>query len=160
MSAKAISPFEISEQSLCATFMDLHPLNHIYGAQVKKPWSKPVVPNLLVTADRSTLDNFTAAREYSMLVVIFQQLKRSYLFEPSDRVAACPTLSLYAWTLSPCARNCASIGRIDQPHQSCKRASIWSQNPEQHLFLKPDLGPKAKCTQWVKICATAGSQKT
>jgi len=31
-----------------------------------------VVLNLFVTADRSTFDNFTAAREYPMLVVIFQ----------------------------------------------------------------------------------------
>jgi len=26
----------------------------------------------------------------------------------------------------------------------------------QHLFSKVDLGPKAKFTEWVKICATPG----
>jgi len=39
---------------------------------------------------------------------------------------------------------------------SCKRAAFWSPNPGWHLFLKPDLGPNAKFTEWVKICATAG----
>jgi len=32
-----------------------------------------VVPNLFATADRSTLDNLTAAREFFMMVVVFQQ---------------------------------------------------------------------------------------
>ena len=30
----------------------------------------------------------------------------------------------------------------------------------RHLIFKPDLGPKAKFTKWVEICATTGSQKT
>jgi len=34
------------------------------------------------------LENFNAAREYSMMVVILQQLKWSYQFEPSDKAAA------------------------------------------------------------------------
>jgi len=38
-------------------------------------------PNFSITADRSTLDNFTATREHSMMVVILQQLKWSYQFE-------------------------------------------------------------------------------
>jgi len=29
----------------------------------------------------------------------------------------------------------------------------------QNLFLNPDFGPKAKSTDWVRICATAGFQK-
>jgi len=37
-----------------------------------------VVPNLFVTADQSTLDNFTAAREYPMMFAIFKQVKQSY----------------------------------------------------------------------------------
>jgi len=34
---------------------------------------------------------------------------------------------------------------------------IAKPNPAraQHLVLKPNLGPKAKFTEWVKICATA-----
>jgi len=36
---------------------------------------RSVVPNRFVTADRSRLDNFSAVREYSVVVVIFQQLK-------------------------------------------------------------------------------------
>jgi len=51
--------------------------------------------------------------------------------------------------------------------QSCKRASFWSlDRPEtevtspnpasaRHLFLKPDLGLKAKVSERVKICTTA-----
>jgi len=37
---------------------------------------------------------------------------------------------------------------------------ITNPNPAQarHLFFKPDLGPKAKFTQLVKMCATAGYQ--
>ena len=48
------------------------------------------------------------------------------------------------------------------PTQSCKRALFWSPNPArvQHLFLKPDLGVKAKFTKGVEICATAEKQKT
>jgi len=45
-------------------------------------------PNLFVTADRPTLGKFTT-REYYMWVAIFQQLKTSYRFEPSDKTAAC-----------------------------------------------------------------------
>jgi len=37
----------------------------------------------------SRLDNFTSAREHSIMVVILQQLKWSYQFEPSDKAAAC-----------------------------------------------------------------------
>jgi len=56
--------------------------------------------------------------------------------------------------------------------QSRKSASFWSPNParaqnhkpnlgqSRHLFLKLDLGPKAKFTDWVKICATVECQKT
>jgi len=42
-------------------------------------------------------------------------------------------------------------------HQSCNRASFWSLNTDraQHLFLKPDLGPKPKFSERVTICATA-----
>jgi len=32
---------------------------------------------------------------------------------------------------------------------------ITSPNPARHLFLKPDLGPKAKFTEWVNICTNA-----
>jgi len=35
-----------------------------------------------------------------------------------------------------------------------------SPNPARYLFWKPDLSPKAKFTEWVKICATPGHQKT
>jgi len=44
---------------------------------------------------------------------------------------------------------------------NCKRASFWSPNPAQarHIILKPDLSPKAKFTEWVMICATAGINK-
>ena len=66
-----------------------------------------MVPNLFVTADRSMHDYFTAAGQYSMMVVVFQQPKWSYQYEPSDKVAVVvcsfapsPTLSLYAPTLS------------------------------------------------------------
>ena len=34
-----------------------------------------MVPNLFVTADRSMYRNFTAAREYSMMVALFKQPK-------------------------------------------------------------------------------------
>jgi len=56
--------------------------------------------------------------------------------------------------------------------QSCKKASFWnldrpeteitSPNPTRarRLFLKPDLGLKAKVSERVKICATAEQQKT
>jgi len=47
--------------------------------------SKPVVLNLFITGDRSTLDNSTAGREYSVMVVSFQQLEWSYQFEPPDK---------------------------------------------------------------------------
>jgi len=42
--------------------------------------------------------------------------------------------------------------------QSWNRASFGSPNPARarQLFLKPDLDPKDKLTEWVKICATAG----
>ena len=32
--------------------------------------------------------------------------------------------------------------------------------PEPDIFLKPELGSKAKLTDWIKICTTAGYQKT
>jgi len=35
-----------------------------------------------------------------------------------------------------------------------------SQARARLLFLKPDLAPKAKFTEWVKVCATAGQEKT
>jgi len=54
---------------------------------VWKIYPKPVVPNLFVTADRSMHDNFTAAREYSMVVALFQQSKWSYQYEPLDKAA-------------------------------------------------------------------------
>jgi len=54
--------------------------------------------------------------------------------------------------------------------QSCNPASFWNPARAQnhkpnsardgHWFLKPDLGSKVKFTKWVKICATAGYQKT
>ena len=56
------------------------------------PWfwlNISVVPNVFVTADRSPLDNFTVAREYYVMVVIFQQLKSSYQFHRSGKAAAC-----------------------------------------------------------------------
>jgi len=39
---------------------------------------------------------------------------------------------------------------------------ITSPNPARarHLFLRPDLGRESQIYQWVKICATAGYQKT
>jgi len=45
--------------------------------------------------------------------------------------------------------------------QCCKRASFWSLNPTQarHLFLKSDVGPKAKFSEGVKICTISESQK-
>jgi len=39
---------------------------------------------------------------------------------------------------------------------SCKRVSFWHSNPARHLGSKPDLGPKAKFTEWIKIRATVG----
>jgi len=46
--------------------------------------------------------------------------------------------------------------------QSCKRSSFWSPNTTRtrHPFLQPDLGPKNKFTECIKICATAFYQKT
>jgi len=43
-----------------------------------------------------------------------------------------------------------------------ERASFLSPNPTRArpLFLKRDLRSKAKFTEWVVICATAGCQKT
>jgi len=44
--------------------------------------------------------------------------------------------------------------------QSCKLPLIWSLNPKSqsrtwYLCLKSDLGPTAKCTECVKMCAAA-----
>ena len=56
--------------------------------------------------------------------------------------------------------------------QSCKWASFWSPNPARARNNKPESGrsltfifeaqfiPKGKFAEWVKICATAGYQKT
>jgi len=53
-----------------------------------------VVPNLFVTADRSMYHNFTAAREYSMMVALFQQPKWSYQYEPLDKSATVQSAAL------------------------------------------------------------------
>ena len=53
-----------------------------------------MVLNLFVTVDGSMHDNFTAAREYSMMVAIFQQPKWSYQYEPSDKAATVQSAAL------------------------------------------------------------------
>ena len=59
-----------------------------YASQKSVLRTRAVVPNLSVAADRSTLDNFTSAREYSITVVIFNRWNKwSYQFEPSDKAA-------------------------------------------------------------------------
>jgi len=65
-------------------------------------YPKAVVPSLFVPADRSMYHNFTAAREYSMMVALFKQPKWSYHYEPLGQgcyrtvcsFAQSPTLSL------------------------------------------------------------------
>ena len=52
-----------------------------------KIYPKAVVPNLFLTAGRSMLDKFTAAREYSVMVALFQHPKWSYQYEPLDKAA-------------------------------------------------------------------------
>jgi len=82
-------------------------------------------------------------------------------------------LSLHAQLLvSPNATNnetaqlvglLALVGLILKPEPDpTLEPKISSPNPvrARHLFLKPDLGPKAKHTERVKICATVGYQKT
>ena len=55
------------------------------------------------------------------------------------------------------------INKHSDAAQSCKRASNILKpepGPSPTFILKPDLGPKAKFTEWVKICAIVGYQKT
>jgi len=111
-------------------FDRLHIIENIVGVQkmfylkinVWKIYSKAVAPNLFVTAEGSMHDNFTATREYFMMVALFQQPKWSYQYEPLDKAATVcsfapsPTLSLYAPMLSLYAPSSASTGKMDKSH--------------------------------------------
>jgi len=56
-------------------------------------------------------------------------------------------------------QNCKPLSQpriLNEPHLKPEPGpSPKSQAQTQHLFLKPDLGPKAKFTECVKICANA-----
>ena len=77
---------------------------------------KRLVPNLSIIADRSSLDNFTEAQYDPMMVVILQQLKWTYQFEPSDKAASVEstlqlcsisnTFTLCSTALTTCTQQC------------------------------------------------------
>jgi len=83
-------------------FHRLHITENIVGVpktfylktNVWKIYPKAVVPNLFLAVDRSMHDNFTAVREYSMTVALFQQPKWSYQYEPFDKYATVQSASL------------------------------------------------------------------
>jgi len=88
------------------------------------------------------------------------------------RLSSCSLLSLLGWIRGEYFRRernlqqktkgpfgtlfCSTLASY-AAEQRCKRASFWSLNPARtrHLFLKSDLGPKAKFAEWIKICAIA-----
>jgi len=53
------------------------------------------------------------------------------------------------------------VNKLHLEDRTRHELEITSPNPAraQHLFLKPDLGPKAKFTDGVDVCATARLQK-
>ena len=106
---------------------------------VSKIYTKAVVPDSFVTADRSMLDNFTAGREYSCNSVSVGRFGQSHAQKASGVTTSVHFVNLLKFT--------GRSRRLKATAVSMLRASVWRCFGYPHIGKKQCLKRIANCSE-------------